>query len=316
MVRTLRLLTALVVALAGFGISSHVLAPPNVALASSFEMEVGVYDLMSVVSCSQGLSGWAGQIPPGVKLKFTGSQIALIGKPSKPGIYNFSVVHTDCWGSPSVEDVTVTVYPKLMNRTARSAKVWQGRSVLVPLVAEGGKSSSYNWILEQVGSTPVPLWASIVGPGYNGPEGQCSNTRCLKLSPPTGTPGKGYKFAVKLTDLLGTSRIIFTASVPSALPKDPQPGDPALSLGNWPINPMTKGVPVPPGTTLTYTAPPKAKILRGKVWGEKLPPGINVDALGRIKGKPSKTGTYRFHLMLVDPYQRTYLKEYNVTVNP
>jgi hypothetical protein len=283
---------------------------PNPEMDAGFAYNFSLIDQCPSSNCSVAKALQTGErFPPGLALLANGT---VKGKPSRPGTYTFTLKITDRatgqWTTKTYS--SIVVYPRLTNRTARTAKVWKGRSLLVPLAVDGGKPP-YAWDLRDASPTrPRPDWVSI---DASHPDA-CSPEPCLLIGTVPATAAGSYQFSLVVTDSLGvTSSLRFSVAVPSAAPPDPDPSAPDLELGPWPLDPMTAGQPV--STTLPITGPADTKVFKVKVWNEKLPPGVNVDAKGIIKGKPTTTGTYSFHLMLEDPYHRTIVRKYTVTVN-
>ncbi len=267
-----------------------VLCDENVKVSSAVISTKTLSNTIRGVSYSVQLSGkkgktpytWTvsdGKLPDGLKLtKSTGK---ITGKPTKAGIFTFTVQLKDNNGYTATKAFTVKVTQTTLNLTV-PATIIRGKSYTCTPKVSGG-TSSYKWTISK-GKLP---------------DGLSINASTGKI---TGKPTKAgtFKFTVKVTDknnvaatkafTVKVTQTTITALIPATIVRG--------KSYTWTLKAT--------GGTSAYTW----TISKGS-----LPTGMKINAsTGKITGKPTKTGKFSFTLKAKDKNNIAATKAFTVKV--
>jgi hypothetical protein len=212
----------------------------------------------------------SGSLPAGVTLTSAG---LLSGTPTAEGTFTFVVRAQGGGGSTDTETETLTVRQPVVlsspfNRGAAATKSEVGVPFTAALTATGG-NGAFTWALA---SGALPAGVQL------GTDGKISGT-------PT-VPGR-FTFAIKATDGEGRTATVNGAVTVAA----------KLTITSLRLKPAQVGHAYrQPIAKTGGVAPVEWKLLRGK-----LPAGVKLaKKLGLLLGKPTKAGTYRVAVQVVD----------------
>jgi large repetitive protein len=220
----------------------------------------------------------SGALPPGLSLATTG---AISGTPSLLGTSTATFRVTDRDGK--------------VNRATLSITIFSGFTIITTSPALGQVDVAYNYPLATAnGSNPI-TWAIIGGTLPSG--------LSLSGSAITGTPttSGASSVTIQATDGGGqqTSEVLSFTVVPP----------PTVSTTALP----TGGVGAGYDTTLVASGG-----LGGYAWSVvsgSLPPGVNLEASGRLRGTPTVGGTFAFTVQVTDGNGKTATQELSIEVS-
>ena len=141
----------------------------------------------------------------------------------------------------------------------------------------------------------------------------------LSINPATGeisgTPSTSGSFStqVTVTDSYGLSgNARFTSSAPPPPPPPPVPAPPQLNAGS---STLPNGF-VNVSYNFTFTASGGSGNLSFGLVAGALPPGLNLDNTGALKGLPTTAGTYTFSVSVTDSAQSTSSGSFTLVIKP
>ena len=221
----------------------------------------------------------AGKLPEGVIINTKTGKIS--GTPSKAGTFKFTVKAKDSNGAASTKDYTVKVTQTTLTGDIPTSTTRKAKYTGTPKVSGG--SGTYTFSIS-AGKLP---------------DGVTINTKTGKIS---GTPSKAgtFKFTVKAKDSNTVASIkeytitVTETKVTGTLPNGKK--------GN--------------SYSATLKASGGASPYKWTVSAGKLPDNTNIDAsTGKISGKPSKAGTYKFTIKAKDKNGAASTKSFTVKIS-
>ena len=219
----------------------------------------------------------SGTMPTGLKIGKTTGKIS--GKPTTAGTYKFKIKVTDANGATATNSYTVKITAPTISGTLTDGVV--GKSYSKTLKATGG-TSPYTWT-KSSGTLPTGL---KVG----------KTTGKISGKP---TEAGTYKFKIKVTDANG---ITATKSYTVTITAPKISGTLSAGVVGKSYSKTLKAS----GGTAPYT------------WTKSsgtMPTGLKIGkTTGKISGKPTKAGTYKFKIKVTDANGITATKSYTVKI--
>jgi uncharacterized protein (TIGR03437 family) len=234
-----------------------------------------------VGTLSFGVVSGSGALPPGVSLATNGS---LVGTPTTPGTYTFTIRVTDGTGASAEREFSITINSNVLAITTTSLPGGQvGITYNATLTASGGGGSVY---LFNISSGTLP-------PGLNlSDSGQISGTPTV-----AGT----YTITFRVTDGFNTAnrQLSITITVPTL-------SITTTTLPNAVLNQSYSASVTAAGGSGSYTFSQQ---------GGTLPPGITLASSGVLSGTPTAAGSYSFTVRAQDSSLASVQSTLTINVN-
>jgi hypothetical protein len=260
----------------GLNIRQNSLAPK-----ATFSNKPYSFQLTADGGGDQTWSVQSGSLPTGLTLSSTGM---LSGTPTAEGDFTF-VIKVTAGTRSDAETYTLTVVPELRITSAKASVAEKGLQYHLPLAATGGRPG-YTWSVASGSALP----------------------RRLTLDPTTGVisgdpdSAGSFQIRVSVTDSLGlsvTADIKLSVAAKLAIVKKALK---ALKIG------VTSNLAIP---TVGGVAPKRFTKVGGAI-----PAGIRLDAkTGKLTGKATKAGTYRFRVQVKDKLGAVSIAPFVLKVN-